>query len=177
MTRCASECFLSSMSKAYKKDKNTTEKEKIKYFMLFSNIAQFRRIFHGILLFLQGQWRQSQKYWSHRNLSQHFHAHRLHFSIPKHFTSSNYKLAFQMYTVGHVAQWKHTVLKFYPLHHFHKHLSHVLQSSITESSFKFHSKRVRISHLLTKCRKQKNEKASKAVNTGNCLCHSSIKSL
>lgn len=177
LTRCASECFLSSMIKPYKKDKNTTEKEKFKYFTLFSNIAQFRRIFHGILLFPQGQWRQSQKCWSHRNLSQHFHAERLHFSISKHLPSNNYKLAFQMHMMGHMAQWNHTVLKFYPLHHFHKRLSHVLQSTITESSFKFQSKRVAISHLLTKCKKQKNEKASKANKTRNCLCHSSIKSL
>lgn len=45
----------------------------------------------------------------------------------------------------------------------------MLQGSITESYFKFRSKRVRISHPLPKSRKQKNEKASKAVNTGNCL--------
>lgn len=91
---------------------------------------------------------------------------RCHFTISKHFPSNNYELAFQMYMMGHVDQWKHTLFKFYPLHHFHKHLNHVLQSSITESSFKFHSKRVRISHLLTKCRKQKNEETSKAVIQG-----------
>lgn len=68
-----------------KEAKISQEKKNLKiYSTLFSNIVQFRRIFH-ILLFLQGQWRQSQKSWTNRNLSQNFHAQTLPFHYFKTF--------------------------------------------------------------------------------------------
>lgn len=166
----------------YKNGKSTTGKEKYKNINFFLFVAlQFRRIFHSILLFLQGQWTQSQKSWSHRKFLQNFHAQKLHFTTWKHFPSWPFKWVWW----GSESTQHGSSTLFY---HFHEHLSQVLQRQhhwnllhvsfqernsknfITESSLKFHSKRGQDQPPSHWCRKQKNERASEAVNRGNnCL--------